>query len=173
MTNTSCKKNLTLNNEDIKLANDFTYLGSKMASTESEVKRRLSVALSAFWKVERLWRTTPIKLKINLIKGACLSILLYGCEGWTLTKTLEDKLNSFTTSCYRIILGIKRVDFISNEEVLKTVKQDLLIQLIQQRQLRFLGHILRKPENELVKSYVLFHPKHGKRKPCRPKLMFH
>ena len=33
MTNTSWKKNLTLNNEDIKLANDFTYLGSKMAST--------------------------------------------------------------------------------------------------------------------------------------------
>ena len=31
MTNTSCKKNLTLNNEDIKLANDFTYLGSVLA----------------------------------------------------------------------------------------------------------------------------------------------
>ena len=30
MTNTSGKKNLTLNNEDIKLANDFTYLGSKI-----------------------------------------------------------------------------------------------------------------------------------------------
>ena len=55
MTNTSCKKNLTLNNEDIKLANDFTYLGSKMASTESDVKRRLSLDWSAFWKLERLW----------------------------------------------------------------------------------------------------------------------
>ena len=108
-----------------------------------------------------------------LFKATCLSILLYGCEGWTLTKKLEDKLNSFTTSCYRIILGIKRMDFISNEEVLKTVKQDLLIQLIQQRQLHFLGHILRKPENELVNRYALFHPKHGKRKPGRPKLMFH
>ena len=52
----------------------------------------------------------------------------------------------------------------SNEEVLKRVKQDLPIQLIQQRQLHFLGHILRKPGNELVNRYALFHPKHGKRK---------
>ena len=85
MTNTSCKKNLTLNNEDIKLANDFTYLGSKMTSTESDVKRRLSLAWSAFWKLERLWRskTTPIELKIKLFKATCLSIPLYRCEGWT------------------------------------------------------------------------------------------
>ena len=71
------------------------------------------------------------------------------------------------------LLGIKRMDFISNEEVLKRVEQNLLIHLIQQRQLHFLGHILRKPGNELVNRYALFHPKHGKRKPGRPRLMFH
>ena len=38
MTNTICKINLTLNNDDIKLANDFTHLRSIMASTESDVK---------------------------------------------------------------------------------------------------------------------------------------
>ena len=64
------------------------------------------------------------------------------------------------------------MDFISNEEVLKRVKQDLLIQLIQQRQLQFLGHTPRKTDHELVDRYVLFHPKHGKRKPSRQKLMF-
>ena len=47
------------------------------------------------------------------------------------------------------------------------------IQLIQQRQLHFLEHILRKPENELVNMYALFPPKHGKRKPGHPMLMFH
>ena len=110
-----------------------------------------------------------------MFKTTCLSILLYGCQGWTLIKKLklEDKLSSFTTSCYRIILGIKRMDFIWNEEVLKRVKQGVLIQLIQQRQLHFLAHILRKPGNELVNRYALFHPKHGNRKPGLPKLTFH
>jgi len=175
MTNTSCKKNLTLNNADIKLVDDFTYLGSKMASSESDIKRRLGLAWSIFWKLERLWRSksVPTNLKVNLFKATCLSILLYGCEGWTLTKKLEDKLNSYATSCYRIMLGIKRLDFISNEEVLRQVQQEKLIQLIQQRQLRFLGHILRKPEDELANKYALYHPRHGKRKVGRPKTLFH
>ena len=107
----------------------------------------------------------------------CLVTAVRFCTTWCVLLNenggLEDKLNSFTTSCYRIILGIKRMDFISNEDVLKRVKQDLLIQLTQQRQFHFLGHILRKPENELVNRYTLFHPKHGKRKPGHPKLMFH
>ena len=175
MTNTSCKKNLTLNNADIKLVNDFTYLGSKMASFESDIKRRLGLAWSTFWKLERLWRSksVPTNLKVNLFKATCLSILLHGCEGWTLTKTLEDKLNSYATSCYRIMLGIKRLDFISNEEVLRQVQQEKLVQLIQQRQLRFLGHILRKPEDEPANKYALYHPRHGKRKVGRPKTLFH
>ena len=77
MTSTSCKKNLTLNNEDIKLANDFTYLGSKMTFTESDVKRRLSLAWSAFWKLKRLWpsKITPIELKIKLFQATRLSIV--------------------------------------------------------------------------------------------------
>ena len=127
------------------------------------MKRCLSLDWSAFWKLERMlrYKITPTELKTKRFKATCLSILLYGCEGCTLTKKFEDKLNNFTTSCYRIILGIKRMDFISNDEVLKRVKQDryLLIQLIQQRQLQFLGHTPRKTDNELVDRYVLFHPK--------------
>ena len=43
MTNTNCPDNLTLNNEEIKQVKDFTYLGSKMASTDNDVKRRLGL----------------------------------------------------------------------------------------------------------------------------------
>ena len=58
ITNTSFKKNLTQNNEDIKLANDFTYRGSKMASTNCDVKRHLSLAWPALWKLESPWLET-------------------------------------------------------------------------------------------------------------------
>lgn len=44
MTNNSCKK----------LVSDFTYLGSKMASSESNMKPRLGLQWSTFWKLERL-----------------------------------------------------------------------------------------------------------------------
>ena len=40
-------------------------------------------------------------------KAAGASILLYGCETWTLTESFTEKLNIFARICYRIILGIK------------------------------------------------------------------
>ena len=119
MTNTSCKK----------LVADYTYLGSKMASSESDFKRRPGLQWSTFWKLERLWRSkaVPTNFNVNLFKATCLSILLYGCEGWTPTKKKEDKLNGYATSCYKIMLGIKRLNFISDEEVVKLVHQEKLV----------------------------------------------
>ena len=69
------------------------------------------------------------------------------------------------------MLGIKSLNFISNEEVLRQVHQEKLVQLIQQRQPRFLGHILRKPEDELANKYALYDRRHGKRK-VGPKTLF-
>ena len=60
------------------------------------------------------------------------------------------------------MLGIKRLDFIRKEEVLNQVHHTPLVKEIHHRQLKCLGHILRRPQ-----------PQHGKRKPGRPKTMFH
>ena len=70
-----------------------------------------------------------------------------------------------------IILGDLNCDVLKRLDI-RNVKRDRLIRLIQQRQLHFLRHILRKPEDELVNKYALFYPRHGKRKIGRPKLMF-
>ena len=146
-----------------------------MASTDNDVKRRLGLGWATFWKLEKLWRSKsiPTELKVNLFQTTCLSILLYGCESWTLTQRLEDKLNSFATSCYWIMLAVKRLDFIQNEDLLRQVKQKPLILEIRQRQLKFLGHILRKPTDEPINKYAFYQPRHGKRKPGRPKAMYH
>ena len=78
--------------------------------------------------------------------AAVLAILLYGCESWILTENLEKSLNSFATNCYRIMLNIRRLDKKRNEDIYKMVAQEPLAVIVQQRQLRFLGHCLRKEE---------------------------
>ena len=72
------------------------------------------------------------------------------------------------------MLKIKRVDKISNDVLYKRVKQEPLCNQIQKRQLRFVGHSLRKPTTELINQYVLYEPpeRYGKRKPGRPKLSY-
>ena len=100
--------------------------------------------------------------------------LLLFCESWIITEKLKQSLNSFATNCYRVMLNIKRLDRISNAEIYKRIGIDELVLQIQRRQLRFVGHSLRRPENELINKYVLYQPiqRHGKRKPGKSKTLY-
>ena len=82
--------------EDIKHVTDFKYLGSQIASSASDFKRRKALAWGAFWKLERLWRSSelPISTKIKLFHTTCVTILLYGCESWVLSQDMECKINT-------------------------------------------------------------------------------
>ena len=160
--------------EPINHVTDFKYLGSKMASAASDLKRRKALAWSAFWKLERLWKSSQLSIsaKVNLFYTTCVTILLYGCESWVLSQDMESKINAFATSCYRIMLDIKRKDCISNTILYSTTNTEPLIHHVRHRQLSFLGHILRLPEEEPVRRYALYIPPHGKRRPGRPRTSY-
>jgi len=84
----------------------------------------------------------------------CLPILLYGSETWVFTKNMVLKLNAFTTSCYRIMLGIKRLDKVSNERLYILTGTSPLMAIVKSRQLKFLGHTLRVDKNQPVNTYA-------------------
>jgi len=143
-------------------ASDLTTM---MASCASDLTRRRALAWTAFWKLEKIWRSTSISIvtKIKLFNTTCVTVLLYGCESWVISNNMENKINAFATSCYRIMLNIKRLDRVSNAQIYEMTSTCPLINTVKQRQLRFLGHILRMPEEELCRIYALYVPTHGKR----------
>ena len=51
--------------------------------------------------------------------------------------------------------------------------QQRLSHLIQKRQLKWLGHILRKPNDELINIYAFYDPLHGTRRKRRQKILYH
>ena len=81
---------------------DFKYLGYTMASSDSDVRRR-----TAFWKLERLWKSPsiPISTKVTFFNITCITVLLHGCESWVIPKDMENRINSFGTSRYRMMIG--------------------------------------------------------------------
>ncbi|XP_068703873.1 uncharacterized protein [Montipora foliosa] len=101
--------------EAINHVTDFTYFGSQMASSASDFKRRKVLAWGAFWKLERFWRSSqlPISTKVNFVYTTCVTDLLYGCESWVLSQDMVRKIKAFATSCYGILLDIKRKDHVS------------------------------------------------------------
>ena len=113
------------NTEYIEVVQDFKYLGAMMASSAGDIKVRKGQAWGAFWKLKDFGKakSISIQLKIRLFKASVLSILLYGSETWIINKQQKSMFDSFATSCYRIMLNVKRTDRITNEEIYNRVEQ--------------------------------------------------
>ena len=111
--------------EDVEVTERFTYLCSDIhvtAGREPEVNRCLGRAwgvkdslVHGVWHYWYLCR----KMKIRVFRSLLLPVLLYGCETWTLTRDLRQKLNSFGSRSLQRVLGYCWLDFVSNERLLR------------------------------------------------------
>ena len=75
---------------------------------------------------------------------------------------MENKINAFSTSCYRVMLNIKCIDHVLNTTIYSMTNTVPLIHLVRHRQLKFLGHILRMSKEEPARRYALYIPTIGK-----------
>ena len=95
----------TLNGSSLKLVDKFTYLGSSVSSTKTYINTWLAKAWTAIDSLSVIWKSDLTdKMKYSFIQTAVLSILLYGCTTWTLTKRMEKKLDGNNTRMLRAIL---------------------------------------------------------------------
>ena len=90
----------------LKLVDKFTYLGSSVSSTEKDIDTRLTKAWTAINKLSIIWKSNLTdKMKRSFFQAAVVSILLYGCTTWMLTKRLEKKLDGYYTRMLQAILN--------------------------------------------------------------------
>ena len=89
--------------EDVEVTERCTYLGSDIhvsAGCEPEVNRHLGRAWGVMNSLDHgVWRCWYLcrRMKVRVFRSLMLPILLYGCEAWTLTRDLRQRLNSFGT----------------------------------------------------------------------------
>ena len=88
----------------LKLVDKFTYLGSSVSSTEKDTDTPLTKAWTAIDKLSIIWKSDQTdKMKRSFFKAAVVSILLYGCTTWTLTKRLEKPDGNHTRTLQAIL----------------------------------------------------------------------
>ena len=92
----------TQDGTSLKLVDKFTYLGSSVSSTEKDIETRLTKAWTAIDRLSIIWKSDLTdKMKRSFFQAAVVSILLYGCTTWTLTKRLKKKLDGNHTRMLR------------------------------------------------------------------------
>ena len=96
----------TLDGTSLKLVDKFPYQGSSVSSTEKDIGMWLMKAWTAIDKQSIIWKSDLTdKMKRSFFQAAVVSILLYGCTTWTLTKRLEKKQDGNYTRMLRAILN--------------------------------------------------------------------
>ena len=156
----------TLGGTSLKLVGKFIYLGSSVSLTKKDMDARLTKAWTAFDKLSIIQRfDLTNKMKRSFFQAAVVSILLYGCTTWTLTKRLEKKLESNYTRMLRAILNKSWRQHPTRHQLYDHLPS--ITKTIQVRWTRHAGHCWRS-RDELISDVLLWTPTYSLAKAGRP-----
>ena len=104
-------------------------------------------------------------MKRSFFQAAVVSILLYGCTTWTLTKRLEKKLDGNYTRMLRAVLNRSWRQHPTRHQLYGHLPP--ITKNIQVRRTRHEGHCWRS-KDELISDVLLWTPTYGRAKAGRP-----
>jgi hypothetical protein len=106
-------------------------------------------------------------------KTVILSVVLYGCETWSLTLGEEHRLRVFENRVLRKIFGPKKEEDVSwrklhNEELHSLSFSPNIVRVIKSRRMRWAEHVARMGEGRCAYRVLVKRPE-SKRQPGRPR----
>ena len=163
--NGQIRKNLTQNGEPQRYS-----WGTQKKKRKDHKKKSLlhcsvwtiGKARSAFVMLKNIWASGGISMrtKLRIFNSIVKSVLLYGCETWWTTQTMQQKIQTFLSTCLRRIYKVQWQEKIRNEDLWERAGQEPLA--------RKWGHTLRKPASSTTRQALTWNPQ-GKRKRGRPR----
>lgn len=157
---THINANLLINGNKVEQVNIFKYLGTivnNQCDPKKEIRSRIEQARRAFANMSKFFirRDISLELRMRMIRCYIFSVLLYGCEAWTLDPTTEKKLEAFEMYLYRRILKIPWVQKATNVEVLNRMGKPLeLLLTVRERKTKYIGHVMRGEKYELLRLII-------------------
>ena len=152
----------TLDRASLKLEDKFTNLGSSVSSTEKDIDTRLTKAWMAIDRLSIIWKSDLTnKMKRSFFQAAVVSILLYGCTTWTLTKRPEKKLDGNYTRMLRAILNKSWRQHPTRHQLYGHLPP--ITKTFQVRRTRHAGHCWGS-KVELISDVLLWTPTYGQAK---------
>ena len=92
------------NGETMEIMTDFIFLGSKITSDDDcshEIKRYLLLGTKAMTNLESVLksRDSTLPTKVCIVKAMVFSVVMYGCESWTIKKAECPRTDAFELWC--------------------------------------------------------------------------
>ena len=136
----------------------YKLLGT-LLDTEEDVKRRKVLAMNVVNSMKEIFfGEISIEVKVRSFNCYVSSVFLYNCETWTLTKTLENTIDSLQRRLLRIaVLNVKWPNIATNDAVYAVTRQFPWSQVITRRELSWLGHLFCLSDDTPAKVALSLH----------------
>ena len=141
-----------IDGETIETVTGFIFLDSKItadADCSHEIKRCLLLGRKAMTNLDSILKSRGVTLptKVHLIKAIVFSVVMYGCESWTIKKAEHQRIDAFELWYWRRLLRVPWIARRSNQSILKEISPEYSLEgLMSKLKLRYFGHLMRRTD---------------------------
>ena len=122
-----------------------------------EIKRRLLLGRKIMTNLDNLFKSRYITLptKVHLVKAMVFTVVMYGCESWTVKKAERQRIDAFELWCWRRLLRVPWTASRSNQSILKDISPGISLEgMMLKLKLQYFGHLMRRADS-LEKTLML------------------
>ena len=115
-----------IDRETVETVADFVFLVSKITADgdcSHEIIRCLLLGRKLMTNLDSIFKNRDIALptKVHLVKAMVFTVVMYGCESWTVKKAEHQRIDAFELWCWRRLLRVSWTARRSNQSILKEI----------------------------------------------------
>ena len=93
-------------------------------------------------------RDITLPTNVRLVKAMVFSVVMYGCESWTVKKAEHQRIDAFEVWCWRRLLRVPWTARRSNQSILKEISPRCSLEgLMLKLKLQYFGHLMQRVDS--------------------------
>ena len=93
-------------------------------------------------------RDITFPTKVCLVKAMVFSVVMYGCESWTIKKAEYRRIDAFELWCWRRLLRVPWTTRRSNQSILKEISPGCSLEgLMVKLKFQYFGHLMQRADS--------------------------
>ena len=138
---------------------DFIFLGSRITAHgdhSHEIKRRLLLGKRVMTNLDSILKSRDyFANKGPSSQGSSFSVVMYGCESWTVKNAEHRRIDAFELWSWRTLLRVPWTARRSNQSILREISRGCSLEgLMLKLKLHYFGHLMRRADS-LEKTLIL------------------
>ena len=122
-------------------------------------------------KLDNIFKSRDITLptKVRLDKAMVFSVIMYGCESWTVKKAERRRSDAFELWCWRRLLRVPWTARRSNQSILKEISPGISLEgMMLKLKLQYFGHLMQRIDS--LEKTLMLGGIGGRRRKGRPRM---